>query len=67
MCKEMPVILVSRVVGPKRIIGKIGGPRRRKKGFVALAPYLSFASKGPFNVKTRRQLGMDRRHWSGDH
>jgi hypothetical protein len=25
MCKEMPVILVSRVVDPKRIIGKNGG------------------------------------------
>jgi hypothetical protein len=30
MCKEMPVILVNKVVDPKRIIGKIGGPRRRR-------------------------------------
>jgi hypothetical protein len=30
MCKEMQVIPVSRVVDPKRIIGKNGGPRRRK-------------------------------------
>jgi hypothetical protein len=30
MCKEMPVIPVSRVVDAKRIIGKNGGPRRRR-------------------------------------
>jgi hypothetical protein len=30
MYKEMPVILVSRVVDPKIIIGKNGGPRRRR-------------------------------------
>jgi hypothetical protein len=30
MCKELPVILVNRVVNPKRIIGKNGGPRRRR-------------------------------------
>jgi hypothetical protein len=30
MCKEMPVIPVSRVVDPKRIIRKNGGLRRRK-------------------------------------
>jgi hypothetical protein len=30
MCKEMLVILVSRVVDPKRIIGKNGGLRRRR-------------------------------------
>jgi hypothetical protein len=30
MCKEMPVILVNRVVDPKRIIGKNGGPRWRR-------------------------------------
>jgi hypothetical protein len=30
MCKEMPVILVSKVVDPKRKIGKNGGPRRRR-------------------------------------
>jgi hypothetical protein len=30
-CKEMPVIPVSRVVDPKRIIGKNGGPRRRRR------------------------------------
>jgi hypothetical protein len=29
MCKEMPVIPVNKVVDPKRIIGKNGGPRRR--------------------------------------
>jgi hypothetical protein len=32
MCKEMPVILVNKVVDPKRIIGKNGGPRRRRRG-----------------------------------
>jgi hypothetical protein len=30
MCKEMPVIAVDRVVDKKRIIGKNGGPRRRR-------------------------------------
>jgi hypothetical protein len=30
MCKEMPVIPVSKVVDPKRIIGKNGGSRRRR-------------------------------------
>jgi hypothetical protein len=30
MCKEMPVIWVNRVVDPKRVIGKNGGPRRRR-------------------------------------
>jgi hypothetical protein len=30
MCKEMPVIRVSKVLDPKRIIGKNGGPRRRR-------------------------------------
>jgi hypothetical protein len=30
MCKEMPVILVNRVADKKRIIGKNGGPRRRR-------------------------------------
>jgi hypothetical protein len=29
MCKEMPVILINRVVDPKRMIGKNGEPRRR--------------------------------------
>jgi hypothetical protein len=29
MCK-MPVIPIERVVNPKRIIGKNGGPRRRR-------------------------------------
>jgi hypothetical protein len=28
--KEMPVILVNRVVDKKRLIGKNGGPRRRR-------------------------------------
>jgi hypothetical protein len=30
MCKELPVIPVNKVVDPKRIIGKNGGPRRRR-------------------------------------
>jgi hypothetical protein len=30
MCKEMPVILFDRVVDNKRIMGKNGGPRRRR-------------------------------------
>jgi hypothetical protein len=30
MCKEMPVIPVNRVVDTKIIIGKNGGPRRRR-------------------------------------
>jgi hypothetical protein len=30
MCKEMPVIPVNRVVVKRRIIGKNGGPRRRR-------------------------------------
>jgi hypothetical protein len=30
MCKEMQVIPVHRVVEPKRIIRKNGGPRRRR-------------------------------------
>jgi hypothetical protein len=30
MCKEMLVIPVNRVVDPKRIIRKNGGPRRRR-------------------------------------
>jgi hypothetical protein len=30
MCKEIPAIPVNRVVDPKRIIGKNGGPRRRR-------------------------------------
>jgi hypothetical protein len=29
MCKDMLVIPVNKVVDPKRIIGKNGGPRRR--------------------------------------
>jgi hypothetical protein len=32
MCKEMPVILVDKVVVKKRIIGKNGGPRRGTRG-----------------------------------
>jgi hypothetical protein len=32
MSKEMPVILVNRLVAKKRIIGKNGGPRRRRRG-----------------------------------
>jgi hypothetical protein len=32
MCKELPVILVNKVVDPNRIIGKNGGPRRRYRG-----------------------------------
>jgi hypothetical protein len=30
MCKEMQVIPVKSVVDPNRIIGKNGGPRRRR-------------------------------------
>jgi hypothetical protein len=30
MHKELPVILVNKVVDLKRIIGKNGGPRRRR-------------------------------------
>jgi hypothetical protein len=30
MCKELPVILVNKVVDPKRIIGKNGGPWMRR-------------------------------------
>jgi hypothetical protein len=30
MCKELPVILVNKVMNPKRIIRKNGGLRRRK-------------------------------------
>jgi hypothetical protein len=30
MCKEMLVIPVDRVVNKKRIIGRSGGPRRRR-------------------------------------
>jgi hypothetical protein len=30
MCKELPVIPVNNAVNPKRIIGKNGGPRRRR-------------------------------------
>jgi hypothetical protein len=30
MCKEFQVIPVNKVVDPKRIIGKNGGPRRRR-------------------------------------
>jgi hypothetical protein len=30
MCKELPVIPVYKVVDLKRIIGKNGGPRRRR-------------------------------------
>jgi hypothetical protein len=30
MCKEMTVIPVDRVLDTKRIIGKNGGPRRRR-------------------------------------
>jgi hypothetical protein len=30
MCKEMPIIQVNKVEDPKRVIGKNGGPRRRR-------------------------------------
>jgi hypothetical protein len=30
MCKEIPVIPVNKAVGPIRIIGKNGGPKRRR-------------------------------------
>jgi hypothetical protein len=32
MFKELLVIPVNKVVDPKRIIGKNGGPRRRRRG-----------------------------------
>jgi hypothetical protein len=32
MCKELPVIPDNKVVDPTRIIGKNGGPRRRRGG-----------------------------------
>jgi hypothetical protein len=32
MCKELPVIPVNKVVDPKRILGKHGGSRRRRRG-----------------------------------
>jgi hypothetical protein len=40
MCKEMPVIQVNKAVERKRIIGKNGGPRRRKgtRGQGSLTP-----------------------------
>jgi hypothetical protein len=31
MCKDMPVILTNRVVDKKRVIGKNGGPRRKRR------------------------------------
>jgi hypothetical protein len=31
MCKELPVIPLKKVVYSKRIIGKNGGPRRRRR------------------------------------
>jgi hypothetical protein len=30
MCKELLVIPVNKVVDPKRIMGKNGGPRKRR-------------------------------------
>jgi hypothetical protein len=41
MCKEMPVILVNRVVDTKRIIGKNGGPRRRRSTRGRLPPKMA--------------------------
>jgi hypothetical protein len=39
MCKEMPVIPLDRVVDPKRITGKHGGPMgRRHKGLLTPIP-----------------------------
>jgi hypothetical protein len=35
MCKEMPIILVSRVADPKRIIGKMEGQGGGKAQVVA--------------------------------
>jgi hypothetical protein len=32
MCKEILVILVNRVVDSPKIIGKMEGPRRRRRG-----------------------------------
>jgi hypothetical protein len=31
MCKEIPLILVNKVVDPKRIIGKNGGPKEEER------------------------------------
>jgi hypothetical protein len=42
MCKEMPVILVNRVVDPKRVSRKNGEPRRRR-GTRGHCPPPSFA------------------------
>jgi hypothetical protein len=52
MCKEMLVILVNKVVDPKRIIGKNGSPRRRRnstrgrrpKKYIILCKQLPFTS-----------------------
>jgi hypothetical protein len=38
MCKALPVIPVNKVVDPKRIIGKIGGLRRRRGARGSLTP-----------------------------
>jgi hypothetical protein len=38
MCKEMLVIPVNKVVDPRRIIGKNGGPRGRKRHKGSLTP-----------------------------
>jgi hypothetical protein len=49
MCKEMPVILVSRVVDKKRIIGKMEGPGGEALGVAdqkeALSMYRYFACR----------------------
>jgi hypothetical protein len=32
MCKDIPVIPVNKMVDPKRIIRRNGGPKRRRRG-----------------------------------
>jgi hypothetical protein len=41
----MPVIPVDRVVDKKRIIGKNGGPRRRRDTWVSLTKKRHFSPK----------------------
>jgi hypothetical protein len=63
MCKEMLVIPVNRVVDPKRIIGKNGGPKRRrgtkgcrpKKKIKKLPPF----ARAGFDLTTHDSAGRD--------
>jgi hypothetical protein len=54
MCKEMPVIPVKRVVATNRIIGKNGGPRRRKAQGAADPRNISIL----FDAKDERNYSM---------